>query len=155
MKHQELLVPVLVTAIIAAGVGFFGGMKYQQSQRNQQFAGFRNAGGPGGNFGGRGGSGAIGQGARGQGFRPVTGEIISADDSSITVKLQDGSSKIVMFSDKTLINKADTATKTDLKTGETVAVFGTEGSDGTVTAQNIQLNPLQRMMGNTTPTPAK
>lgn len=61
--------------------------------------------------------------------------------------MQDGSSKIVLFSDKTEINKAAEATKEDLKVGEKVAVFGTENSDGSVTAQNIQLNPQLRGLG--------
>lgn len=142
MKNNNLVITILV-AIIAAGGGFFGGMKYQQSKQPTpgQFFTMRN-GGQGGNMGFRNGS------ANG-GFRPVTGSIISTDDKSITVKLNDGSSKIVLIGDNTQINKADSATKTDLKTGDTVAVFGQTNSDGSVTAQNVQLNPIIR--NNPTP----
>lgn len=86
-----------------------------------------------------------------QGFRPVNGEIISADDKSITVKLPDNSSKIVLLTDTTIINKSAEGAKEDLKTGEKVALFGTENSDGTVTAQNIQLNPAFRNTGTGMP----
>ncbi len=130
MKNS--IVIAILVAIIVGGGAFFGGMKYQQSKQPS--------------FMRQGGTGA--QGARtgannriGAGFRPVNGEILSTDDKSITVKLQDGSSKIVLISDKTEINKAAEATKDDLKTGEKVAVFGQENSDGSVTAQNIQINP--------------
>ncbi len=78
----------------------------------------------------------------------VLGEITSVDDKSITVKNQDGSSKIVILSDKTEINKASEAAKTDLKIGEKVSAFGTTNSDGSVTAQNIQLNPITRITPN-------
>jgi len=131
MKNNYLL--TIIVALIFASAGFYGGMKYQQSQRisfNGQFnnrQGLRN-----------------GTNNRG-GFRPVNGEIIGSDDKSITVKLQDGSSKIVLLSDKTEINKAETVDKSQLKTGEKVAVFGTENSDGSVTATNIQLNPVVRI----------
>jgi ribosomal protein S1 len=81
----------------------------------------------------------------------VNGEIIGVDEKSITVKMQDGSSRIVILSEKTEINKAASGTKDDLKVGERVAVFGQENSDGSVTAQNIQLNPMFR--GGPTPTP--
>lgn len=75
---------------------------------------------------------------------------ISSDDKSITVKLQDGSSKIVLLTDTTSISKSTEGSKSDLKTGEKVAVFGTENSDGSVTAQNVQLNPILRgFMGGT------
>lgn len=128
MKNVWLI--ALVAILFAGGAGFFAGMKYQQSK---QPAFLRQMGGVQGQ--------RTGTGGNRMGFRPVNGEIISSDDKSITVKLQDGSSKIVLFSDSTEINKAAEATKEDLKTGEKVAVFGTENSDGTVTAQNIQLNP--------------
>ena len=139
LNKQYLIIIVLIVAV--GGGAFFGGMKYQQSKQpnfSRQFA----------EQGARMGQGQI-QGNAGlpagrQGFRPVSGEIISGDEKSITVKLQDGSSKIILLTDKTEINKASEATKDDLKTGEKVAVFGTENSDGSVTAQNIQLNPLDR-----------
>lgn len=129
MKNVKLIGVVLI--IVALGGGFFAGMKYQQSQ---------SPAGRGGNFQGA-RNGTFGQRGAAAGFRPVNGEIISMDDKSITVKLQDGSSKIVLLSETTSLSKSTNGSKSDLKTGEKVAVFGTENSDGSVTARNVQLNP--------------
>jgi len=63
---------------------------------------------------------------------------------TITVKLPDGSSKIILLSEKTSINKASEGSVADLVVGEKVAVFGTTNTDGSVTAQNIQINPVAR-----------
>lgn len=132
-------------AVAVGAAGFFGGMKYQQTKqpmgRIGQFGG-GNDPGRGGQF--QGAPGVAG-GRGGNAFRPVMGEILSSDDKSITVKMPDGSSKIVLFSDSTQINKADQASKTDLQTGTKVAVFGQTNSDGSVTAQNIQINPMMRV----------
>lgn len=128
MKKVNIAI-VILAVIIASGVGFFTGMKYQQSRRPSFFRQF-----------GTGQGARNGQGVRG-GFRPVQGEIISTDEKSITVKLADGSSKIIILSENTQINKAARAGKDELKVGEKVAIFGTENSDGSITAQNIQLNP--------------
>ena len=73
------------------------------------------------------------------GFRPIMGEVLSQDDKSFTVKMPDGGSKIILFSEKTTLHKANDATKSDLKAGEQVSVFGTENPDGSLTAQNIQI----------------
>lgn len=75
------------------------------------------------------------------GVRPVSGEIINSDDQSITVKTNDGSSKLIFLSDNTEINEATKAAVSDLEIGKQVAVFGTENPDGSITGQNIQLNP--------------
>ena len=126
--------------VIIVGAGaFFGGMKYQQSRTTNQFRQF--AGGAGGR---------IGQGTRSgngtnAGFRPVNGQILSVDNNSITVKMADGSSKIVILSDNTAISQSTEAAKTDLKVGDQVAVFGTTNSDGSVTAQTVQLNPIPKI----------
>jgi hypothetical protein len=139
MKNNYVITVILV--LVFAGAGFYGGMKYQQSQKTS--------------FNGQSGSGQFttrqgirNGGANKGGFRPVAGEIISADDKSITVKLQDDSSKIVLINDKTQINKAETANKSELKAGEKVSVFGSENTDGSVTAQNVQLNPILRDMNS-------
>ena len=55
-----------------------------------------------------------------------------------------GSSKIIILTDSTAINKSAEGTREDFKTGEKIGVFGTENSDGSITAQNIQLNPTVR-----------
>lgn len=85
-------------------------------------------------------------------YRPVNGEIIESGSDSVTVKLVDGSSKIVLFSDRTEINKAQKAEVSDLNVGEKVMVVGQENSDGSITAQNIQLNPIFRGQMEISPT---
>lgn len=140
MKNINAIAIVLL--LIGLGGGFFAGMQYQKTQKNMGQNGQRGNLAQGRRFGGQNGS------------RPVAGEILSSDDKSITVKLQDGSSKIVLVSDKTQINKAATASKVDLKVGEKVAVFGSDNSDGSVTALNIQLNPQFRAgMGSPSASP--
>jgi hypothetical protein len=126
VSKQNIIGIVIVIILVAAGA-FFGGMKYQQAQRGSNFRG----------------NGALNTNQR-NGFRPVNGSILSTDSKSITVKMQDGSSKIVLINDKTVINKTSEAVQGDLTVGEKVNVFGTDNSDGSVTAQNIQLNPLMR-----------
>lgn len=124
---------IMIVVLIGAGA-FYGGMQYQKSQR-VSFTG-------GGNMMMRGGPNASGNPMmRGisNGMRPVQGEIISQDDASITVKLQDGSSKIVLISDSTAVNKATKGTRADLMNGEQVFVVGTTNSDGSMSAQNIQV----------------
>lgn len=128
MKNTIIITILLL--IIVGGGAFFAGIKYQQSRQPAFPRQFNGAAGARAGTGNR------------QGIRPVNGEIINSGDKSITVKLADGSSKIIIISDNTVINKADSATKDDLKSGEKVAVFGQENSDGSVTAQNIQLNPI-------------
>ncbi len=133
MKNISTITIILV--VIAAGAGFFGGMKYQQSHSTNLQMTARSDGSNGmrtGQFGQRGG---------GRGGATV-GEVLSRDDKSITIKLMDGSSKIVLLSDKTPINKTTQATMADITVGTRVAVFGAANSDGSVTAQNVQLNPM-------------
>lgn len=133
MKKNIIITIILV--VIACGGGFFAGMKYQQSVRSS----FSRQLGTGQ------GAGTTGAQNRGRGGSMVAGDVINVDDKSITVKLQDGSSKIVIVTETTTISKASDGTKSDLKVGGQVAVFGSGNSDGSVTAQNIQLNPQLRM----------
>lgn len=145
MKQQNLIM-VISVAIVVGIIGFFGGMKYQsmQSSRNG-FAGNFN-GGVGQFQNRRGGTGINGAGRNG--FRPVVGEILNQDNKSLTVKMADGSSKIVILSTITTVSKTTAGALADLKVGDTVAVNGIQNTDGSITAENIQLNPQFRGMGD-------
>lgn len=144
MKQKNLVIAVLLV-VVSSGVGFFAGTAYQSAKTpsvgtNRQFM----MGGQAGEFRQNQNGNNTGNrtGGRGVGFRPVVGEILKVDGKTITVKLADDSTKIIVISDTTSLNKASIATSSDLKVGEKVSVFGQEGTDGTVSAQNIQLNPI-------------
>lgn len=124
MKNKTTLITIFI-AFIALGAGFGGGFafkNYQISKTRANFMGVRT-----GQFREMGGA--------------TIGTILSMDDKSVTVKLTDGSTKIVIFADSTTYSNTAVAFKSDLKTGVNVTVFGIPNSDGSLTAKNIQLNP--------------
>ena len=117
--------------LFVAGTKFSGGPKGFQNlgsedrqARIQQFSGEM--------------GGGMMRGARVDGGG-VTGEIISRDDKSMTVKLSDGGSKIIFYSSETAITKSVSGTVNGLTVGEQVMVLGTANDDGSVTAQSIQI----------------
>lgn len=139
---KNMIVMGIVVIVVAVGA-FFGGMQYQKSQSPFVRGMMRGIeGGPMNADGNR--PFRMGRDGGSMGGGAVTGEIIAQDEKTITVKMDDGSSKIINISDKTSINKASEATITDLKVGEKVAAFGTTNSDGSVSALNVQLNPIMR-----------
>jgi len=115
---------MVIVVIVIAGGAFFGGIQYQKSQIGSF------AGGQSGAFRQR-----MGQTAA---FRPVRGNILSIDSNTMTVKLQDGSAKIVILSGSTTYMKEAPSAVGDLKAGDMVMVTGTSNSDGSVTAQSVQ-----------------
>lgn len=150
--NKKNIAIIAVLAIAIAGGAFYGGMTYAKgkassgrvaganfqnltAKQRQQFT-------QNGGFPGRGTRG----GANG-GF--VGGEVISKDDKSVTVKLQDGGSKIIFLSESTTIGKTTDGTKDDLVVGKQVTVNGSTNNDGSVTAQNIQIRPNVPNMGQT------
>ncbi len=148
---KNLLIAAIALAVVG-GASFYGGMQYQLSKLpgvgsglgQRMMATGQFADNLRGNRTGdqrQGGLGTNQQG--GQGFgRPLTGDIISQDDKSITVKLIDGSSKIVLLSDATKVLTSTDAAKSDLKVGQHVTVMGTTGTDGSVTAENVMMGGL-------------
>lgn len=129
---KKLLILVVVVIVAAAGA-FYGGMTYAKSKsvKNLSRVNFQ--------------TGAAGAGMGRLGNRTdsgfASGDIISKDENSITVKLRDGGSKIVFYSDKAEIGKFVTGTLSDLNVGENVVVNGTANQDGSLTAQSIQIRP--------------
>jgi len=147
MKNNNLVLPI-VLLVVGLGVGFGGGYYFKGYQQTQTRAAFT-----GGVAGGtQRFTGTRGAGARGVTGGTVTGTVLSMDAKSLTVKMPDGSTKIVLFAGSTTYSNTTSAAQSDIKTGATVAVFGTPNSDGSVTATNIQINPaFGRMMASPTP----
>ena len=149
--NKNILITIVLIIIVGAGA-FYGGMQYEKSKQGTtgqyamqgQGAGMR--GGYGRRLGGQGGANGS----------AVRGKIISVSDTSITVQMMDGSSKIVLLGSSTPITKATAGTKTDLTAGAQVMAVGTTNSDGSVTAQFVQLNPVGMGMGrNRNPMPTQ
>lgn len=141
MKNN-LIIGVILALVAGGALGFFGGMTYQKSQKPNLAQNVMMQGNGNRQFGQ--GQGIRSSGPTGGGA--VMGEIIDSDENSITVKLEDGSSKIVLIGANTNINKSSEGLKSDLKNGERVVAFGTTNADGSVTAQNVQIGGQMRMI---------
>lgn len=133
MAKNSLILTIVIAVVIGA-LGFYGGIQYQKSQRGS-FPEGTTQGFPGGTNQ----QGGTGRQGNTTGFRPVSGEITSLDGSTITIKTQDGNSKIIIYSTSTKLNKTSEGSVSDLKVGEQVTAIGSESSDGTVTAQSISV----------------
>jgi hypothetical protein len=128
MKKYLVHIVWLVIAIVALGGGFFWGKASGAASHTAGFAGAyssstrRTAGG-----------------AAGGGL--VTGAIAVIDSSSITLQLANGNSEVVFYSTSTPVSEPTTVSVNTLKVGTTIMVGGTSNSDGSLTAQTIQVRP--------------
>lgn len=135
--QKNIIIAVVVSAVVFGGAGYMLSQKSVGSTTDGASVGGTNRG----NF-----AGGTGRGARAGGGM-VGGEIIAKDANSITVKLRgsqtDGSagSKIIFLSDTTQVTKSAEGSTTDLSIGTQVTAFGTQNSDGSVSAQSVQIRP--------------
>ncbi len=134
---NKTILKILIAAVIAAGLGFYGGIKYGESANTQTSASQRFQQTGGFNMTNRNGNRSAGQNGNFAG-----GEIIAKDATSITVKLQDGSSKIVFVSSSTPVLTSVQGNLNDLNVGDNITVIGTQNSDGSITSQSIQIRPI-------------
>jgi hypothetical protein len=135
---------VIIAAVVVGGVAFYGGMKYNQVHAASQRTALR------AQFGGQGGQFVQRGGGANAGF--TTGDIISQSATSLTIKMRDGSTKIVLLAPSTEISKFVAGTSADLGSGKTISVTGTTNADGSVTANMIQIRPP---IPSSSPSPSK
>lgn len=126
---NKTIVWVIVLVLVGSGA-FYGGMQYAKSTasgaRGARAGMFTNV------------QGARG-GPRGSGF--VGGQVVSKDSGSLTIKLQNGNSVIVLFGTSTPVSKSVSGVVGDIAVGSDVIITGTTNSDGSETAQSIQIRP--------------
>lgn len=127
----------LVVAIAALAGGFFWGKAAAASAR-LAFAG---------------GAGTYGSstrrlagGATGGGF--TTGQIAVIGNDSITLQLANGNSEVVFYSSSTPVTEPTTVSPSTLTVGTNVMVGGTTNSDGSLTAQTIQVRTAGAAAGS-------
>ncbi|MFZ3074157.1 MAG: hypothetical protein WA093_03455 [Minisyncoccales bacterium] len=144
MKYTNKSIAIaVVAAAVLTGAGFFGGALYQKSQTVK----------PGRNFGGPGAAGIESSSSnitrRSGGLQGgfTSGDIVSKDSDSITLKLRDGGTRIIFYSNSTQISKQTGGTVDDLAVGLSIMVTGTANSDGSISAQSISLRPADSNAG--------
>ena len=140
MKKYTVHVVWLVIALIALGGGYYFGKANAGGNSGVALSGgalgsssrrFAGAGGAsGGNF--------------------VTGQISAIDSSSITLQLSNGNSQVVFYSSSTPVVKPTTVSPSTLTAGIDVMINGTANSDGSLTAQTIQVRPSNMRSTTTT-----
>jgi len=145
LEKNKNLITTGVIVLVVAIVSFFAGTKYQtnkDSVADDSRPGFNqtnNGTAVNNGLGSRGNNTAPSNLNNGQaGFQGgmINGEITAIDDSSITIKTDDGS-KIVVLSTSTNYQESIEISLSDLTVGATVSVNGDSNSDGSVTAKSI------------------
>ncbi len=136
MRNKIIILCVLFL-LVGAGC-FFAGLKYGQRNNQQNFSGnfFK-------------GSNINQQAAGGNEMRRrlsqpnniVVGEIIKKEEGSLVIKLKDGGSKIILFSQDVPIMRMASSTVDQLQSGVNIMVTGTQNEDGSFSAESIQIRP--------------
>ena len=133
----------IIISLIALGVGFGLGTLFQKNQKpnfknvNGQFQMGDRASSTRGN-GNR--QNVQNGGQMGQGQNHASGEITKIDDSSITIKTQNGGSKLILISDSTAYKQLTDGDKSKLKVGSQITVDGESSTDGSLTGKTISIN---------------
>lgn len=136
-------ISLIVGFIVVAGICFYGGLKYASASKSSTQANLTPRAGStfGSQFGEQRTSRGSGTNPNGVGGGFTTGQIISKDDKSITVSLVGGGSKIIFFDSSTKVSKSVEGTSADLTTGTMVSITGSVNTDGSMSAQSVQIRP--------------
>jgi len=69
----------------------------------------------------------------------LSGTVATKDSESITINTKDGSSHVVLITTATSFLKSVSGEESDVAVDATVIVSGTTNSDGSITAQSVQI----------------
>ena len=131
LKPAQIIIMAVAILIIAGGA-FWGGMAYQKSRQPTTLS--RSGGPQGGGFGGGQFNGAN---------RPTFGQVSSINSTDMVVASRFGGNVTVQLDSNPTVTdgSGNSASVSDIQTGDTVIVQGSKNSDGSITAQSIRINP--------------
>lgn len=139
MASKKCIIASAIIVVIVAGISFYVGTFFgSRSNSGPNFSEFSQNG----NRTGFNPSNLNG-GARNASAGVNFGEIISIENGQITVKLDNGGSKLLFIQDSTIVSKSVEGNIGDLSKGTNITFQGTNNSDGSITAQSIQIRPSQ------------
>jgi len=132
---NKKIIWLAVAFVVVAVISFYAGGKLTGAKKPTGMQNGFEQGGTG--FGGQSGI------KKGVGLTSglTSGSILSMDAQSITIKLRDGGSKIVFYTDKTSVAKSTSGTIKDLAVGTEVSVTGKSNTDGSMNADSVQIRP--------------
>lgn len=143
MKIQKnIIVLFVLVALVVGGGCFYWGMVYGKGLGKGLMGKNFNPEQLGANFEGMGqrGNRAMGTGATGLGM--LIGEVVSQDNQSLTLSIKDSGTKIVFFSSSTQVMETKQVSLSDITVGSSLMVNGKQNTDGSLTAQSIQIRPV-------------
>jgi hypothetical protein len=127
MKNKKLvkiiIYAVVLIIVFLAGLFFGRGTANTSSINSKEFSSSTR--------------GSIGMRSFTGGF--ANGKIESKENQRITLQLPNGNSEIVFYSSSTQVIKPSQASLNDVSVGTQVMIGGTQNSDGSLTAQSIQI----------------
>ena len=137
MKIKRDPIVLIVVAILLVGVGFVGGMQVQKGLGSKSASATNGPGGYGSTAGGPGGGFRRGGGTFG------TVSSMNGTTSMVVQNSRTGANVTVSLSGNPTVTdgSGNSSSISAIATGDTVIVMGSTGSDGTVTATSIRLNP--------------
>lgn len=134
-KPQFFKTPIglIIIVVVLIGVGFFGGVIYEKGHAKSVSSSS--------NVVGSGGTGRFGGGFGGERGLKVFGTVSSISPTSITIasRFNGSSTTLSITSSTTITNNGQTASASDIQTGDTVVA--TKSSASSSTASAILLNP--------------
>lgn len=137
---KKIIIFIILGIVVVGGISFYGGMQYgamEMQNTSQPRTQFSRGTGQQGTL--TGGSVRDGLGGQQRGGGMISGEVISMDETSLTIKLPNGGSKNIFISPSTKVLKSMEGTMNDITAGVQIFGQGTVNSDGSITAQTIQL----------------
>jgi hypothetical protein len=147
MKKKQIIIAIIVLVIVA-GISFYSGYKVGQNSTSARGTRSGQALGPNGAGGMMGGANGIRNGRPGQGgaMTLVSGEVLSKDATSVTLKLRDGGSKIIFVATSTAVQKTVSGTVADLVIGNQITASGPANADGSINAVTINQRPAMPVL---------
>jgi pectate lyase len=128
--NKQIIVSSLISIIVAGGIGYYVGSHRVSTASNMRQG-----------MMGQAGLGARGGFARGASGGMVNGSVVSLTDNVLTLKARDGGSRVILFTAGTKVTKSVDGARTDVKDGVNVVILGTQNTDGSITAETVQIRP--------------